>query len=350
MVKSLPPVAAMYRALLEKDRAYEGVFFVGVKTTGIFCRPTCPARKPKPENVEFFSSREEAMYRGYRPCLRCRPLEENVPSSPLVRKLLERFESHPDERIRDADLRQMGIDPAAARRHFKRYCGMTFQAYQRARRMGRALVQLREGDSVIGAQLDSGYGSASGFWEAFRKVFGQAGSRSDELAVLFARWIDTPLGAMVALADDRGLHLLEFVDRRGLEREILVLRRRTGAVVLPGAHAYLDEIEENLAVYFSGKDREFSVPVVLHGSPFERSVWEALQEIPPGATRSYGKLAATIGRPQAVRAVGRANGKNCLAIIVPCHRLIGADGKLTGYGGGLWRKQWLLEHERRQND
>ncbi|MCB0684203.1 MAG: methylated-DNA--[protein]-cysteine S-methyltransferase, partial [Saprospiraceae bacterium] len=127
-------------------------------------------------------------------------------------------------------------------------------------------------------------------------------------------------------------------------------RRRTGAVVLPGAHAYLDEIEENLAVYFSGKDREFSVPVVLHGSPFERSVWEALQEIPAGETRSYGKLAATIGRPQAVRAVGRANGKNCLAIIVPCHRVIGADGKLTGYGGGLWRKQWLLEHERRQND
>jgi AraC family transcriptional regulator of adaptative response/methylated-DNA-[protein]-cysteine methyltransferase len=151
---------------------------------------------------------------------------------------------------------------------------------------------------------------------------------------------------MLALADDRGLALLEFVDRRGLERELESLQRRVKRRVLPGEHPYLAQIEQELEAYFDGRLMRFETPIVLSGSTFQRSVWNALRAIPAGATRSYAEIAAEVGKPSAVRAVGRANGDNSLCIIVPCHRVIGADGTLTGYGGGLWRKQWLLEHER----
>jgi AraC family transcriptional regulator of adaptative response/methylated-DNA-[protein]-cysteine methyltransferase len=151
---------------------------------------------------------------------------------------------------------------------------------------------------------------------------------------------------MLALADDRGLHLLDFVDRRGLERALAVLQKRLNARVLPGEHPVLAQIARELAEYFAGTRMQFATKVVLTGSAFQATVWQALQAIPAGATNSYGELAASIGKPAAVRAVGRANGDNRLSIIVPCHRVIGADGALTGYGGGLWRKQKLLDHER----
>ena len=151
---------------------------------------------------------------------------------------------------------------------------------------------------------------------------------------------------MLALADDGGLALLEFVDRRGLEREIEVMQKKLKRPILPGAHAYLAQIGDELAAYFAGRELSFVTPIALSGSAFQRAVWNALLSIPPGATCSYADIAATIGRGTAVRAVGRANGDNRLCLIVPCHRVIGADGALTGYGGGLWRKQWLLEHER----
>ena len=142
------------------------------------------------------------------------------------------------------------------------------------------------------------------------------------------------------------MHLLEFVDRRGLERELKTLRTRFVHRIVPGTHRYLEQIGSELTAYFSGRTLRFVTPVKLDGSPFQRAVWEALRAIAPGTTRSYGEIAATIGRGTAVRAVGRANGDNKLAIIIPCHRVIGANGTLTGYGGGLWRKAWLLEHER----
>jgi len=151
---------------------------------------------------------------------------------------------------------------------------------------------------------------------------------------------------MLAVADDGGLALLEFVDRRGLERELASVQRRLARRILPGEHPHLDSIERELGDYFSGRSLRFRTPVVLAGSEFQRGVWEALLRIPPGKTRSYGEIAKEIGLGEAVRAVGRANGDNCLCIIVPCHRVIGANGALTGYGGGLWRKQWLLDHER----
>lgn len=342
----LPAPATMYRAFARHDPAYEGVFWLGVKTTGIFCRPTCRARPPKRENIEFFAAPADALHAGYRPCRKCRPLDHGRKPPPLVEKLLVAVESEPGRRYRDAELLAMGIDPSTARRQFKRYCGMTFQAYHRARRMGLALLDIRKGKTVIDSQLDQGFESGSGFREAFARIVGTAPSRAADVGVLHAKWLETPLGPMLALADDRGLHMLEFVDRRGLERELATLQKRLHARVLPGAHRYLAQIEQELADYFAGRRRDFATPVVLTGSPFQTSVWSALLTIPAGATWSYAELAARIGRPAAVRAVGRANGDNRLAIIVPCHRVIGADGTLTGYGGGLARKQKLLDLER----
>lgn len=345
-MSQLPSPQTMYRAFTRRDPSYEGVFWLGVRTTGIFCRPTCRAKTPKRENVEFFAAPSDALHAGYRPCMKCRPLDHGRKPPPLVEKLLLAVEDEPGRRYRDAELFDMGIDPSTARRQFKRYCGMTFQAYHRARRMGLALLDIRKGKTVLDSQLDQGFESGSGFRDAFTRLVGTAPSRAGDVGVLHAKWIETPLGAMLALADDRGLHLLDFVDRRGLERALATLQKRLRARALPGEHRYLAQIAHELGEYFAGKRRTFETPVVLTGSDFQSRVWNALLTIPAGTTWSYAELAKRIGRPQAVRAVGRANGDNRLSIVVPCHRVIGADGALTGYGGGLARKQKLLDLER----
>ena len=203
---------------------------------------------------------------------------------------------------------------------------------------------------MIDLQLDHGFESGSGFREAFGRVFGTAPSHARALDCLYAQWSETPLGPVLALANDEGLYLLEFVDRRGLERELRTLRERFAHQVVPGEHKYLKQIGSELEAYFSGRALHFATPLKLEGTPFQHDVWNALRAIAPGTTRTYGEVAASVGRPSAVRAVGRANGDNKLAIIIPCHRVIGADGTLTGYGGGLWRKAWLLEHERAHGD
>jgi AraC family transcriptional regulator of adaptative response/methylated-DNA-[protein]-cysteine methyltransferase len=345
-MSKLPPAETMYRALAARDPAFDGIFYVAVKTTRIFCRSVCHARTPKRENVEFYADPHEALYAGYRPCLRCRPLDQGRLPPPLVDKLLAAVEADPAGRLRESDLARMGIEPTTARRAFQRYCGMTFHAYQRARRMGLALTGVREGKSMLDLQLDHGFDSPSGFRDAFARIFGTAPSGARAIDCLYAKWLETPLGAMLALANDDGLHLLEFVDRRGLEREIRALRRRVRHHVVPGEHRYLDQIGAELDAYFAGRSLAFATPLRLEGSPFQLSVWNALLAIPSGSTRSYADVAATIRHPSAVRAVGRANGDNKLAVVVPCHRVVGADGTLTGYGGGLWRKAWLLDHER----
>ena len=336
----------MYRAVVAHDPSFEGIFFVGVATTGIFCRPTCRVRTPKRENVEFFASPSDALHAGYRPCRRCLPLDRGRSAPPLVGQLLAAVEDEPEGRLRDVDLARRGIDPSTARRTFKRYCGMTFHAYHRARRMGLALAGVRQGRSILDLQLDHGFESGSGFRGAFNRLVGAPPSRARDADCLYAQWLETPLGAMLALADDGGLALLEFVDRRGLERELESIQRRLKRRILPAAHRLLAQIGDELAAYFAGRVLTFATPLALAGSPFQRAVWNELLTIPAGATRSYADIAASIGRPAAVRAVGRANGDNGLCIVVPCHRVIGADGTLTGYGGGLWRKQWLQDHER----
>jgi AraC family transcriptional regulator of adaptative response/methylated-DNA-[protein]-cysteine methyltransferase len=224
---------------------------------------------------------------------------------------------------------------------------MTFHAYQRARRMGLALRDVKAGKPVIEAQLARGYESTSGFREAFARVFGAPPRGAKDSACLLARRLETPLGTMLALADDQGLRLLEFVDRRGLERELLQLRRRLKCAIVPGQHATLDRTAQQLTEYFAGQRTQFDLPLAPVGSAFQLRVWRELGRIPPGRTRSYAEMARRLGIPKGPRAIGRANGSNMLALVIPCHRVINADGSLNGYAGGLWRKQRLLEHERK---
>ena len=336
-----------WRALMRRDSSYEGIFFLGVKTTGIFCRPICAARKPLRRNVQFFPGKTEALHAGFRPCLRCKPMQTTGEVPSLVEKLRRQIERDPAQRLRERDLLDMGIDPSTARRQFQRYFGMSFQAYQRARRMGSALAAVRKGMNVLDTQLDHGFESASGFREAFAKLFGTAPSKAGGVHCLLAKWIESPLGAILALADDDGLYVFDWVDRRGLEREIIRLRARTKYVIVPGSHRVLDQAAREIDEYFSGKRKVFTLPFALRGTDFQRQVWDVLLKIPAGETRSYAAIAKEIGQPKAVRAVARANGDNFRGIVIPCHRVIGSDGSLTGYGGGLARKQWLLDHERK---
>jgi AraC family transcriptional regulator of adaptative response/methylated-DNA-[protein]-cysteine methyltransferase len=335
-----------YAALLGRDAEFDGVFYVGVRTTGIFCRPTCPARKPKRENCEFFVDAQAALLAAYRPCSRCRPLSHPNETSDVVRRLVAAVEREPLKRWRDADFDALAVHASTARRQFQKRFGMTFVEYARARRLGSAFKAIRSGQRVIDAQLDAGFESSSGFRDAFARIMGAApASRSSR--ALYAAWLDTPLGPMTAVADESALHLLEFVDRRGLEREIERLRLKQKAGIAPGRTAPIVQIERELADYFAGRSTTFETPLARAGSHFQLAVWDALVAIPPGETLTYAALAHQVGRPRAVRAVGAANGANVLAIVIPCHRVIGADGELTGYGGGIARKRWLLDHERR---
>lgn len=338
----------LYQALIDKNPEYEGIFYVGVKTTGVFCRPTCPARKPKFEHCEFFQTAKEAVINGYRPCLRCKPLSHPNQVPELVSKLVEAIEAKPEKRWKSADFRELSIDESTARRHFKKRFGMTFVEYARSRRMGIAMKQIREGEKVIDAQLNMGYESSSGFRDAFNKIMGAAPTNfKGQHKILKSAWLDSPLGNMLVISDEEGLYLLEFVERRGLEKEIERLRIKLKAVIIPGRTKVIDSIEQELAAYFNGNLKEFKTPIHMLGSPFQKMVWQELINIPYGETRSYLEQAQAIGKPTAYRAVANSNGANQLAIIIPCHRIINNNGDLGGYGGGLQRKKWLIEHEQR---
>src|SRR5258708_23946044 len=341
----LPSTDEMYRALVERDASFEGLFYACVRTTGIFCRPTCHARKPKPENVEFAPTIQEALHRGYRPCQLCEPMSAGTGAPNWLAPLLDEIAAQPETRLRDQDLRARGLDPVQVRRAFKRSFGMTFQAYQRACRLGTAMKALHAGAPTIEAGLDAGFDSDSGFRDAFARVFGETPGRAREKALLVASWVETPLGPMLAIAGDEGLELLEFVDRRALESELRELGRVLGAVV-PGEDPVLRRTADQLAEYFAGTRRTFDIPLNQRGSAFQLAAWQALREIPYAETRSYSDMARRVGSPGAVRAIGRVNGQNRIAVVVPCHRVIRSDGSLCGYGGGRWRKQWLLDHQR----
>jgi AraC family transcriptional regulator of adaptative response/methylated-DNA-[protein]-cysteine methyltransferase len=343
---ALPPIDEMQRAITTRDASYEGVFVTAVRTTGIFCRPICPARKPKPENVEFFRTVADALAAGYRACLRCRPLEARGAPPAWLRDLLAAIERDPERRWTDGDLRALELDPTRVRRWFQEQHQMTFHAYVRARRLGCALGRMRQGMDTTRAAFEHGYDSLSGFRDAFGKLFGESPARARRGGLVKVNRLLSPLGPMVAVAGDDGLCLLEFADRPMLETNLRRVQQRLGCAIAPGSHPLIAQIEREIGEYFAGTRSRFDVPLCLAGSPFQRAVWDELLAIPFGETTSYEALARKLGRPTARRAVGRANGDNRLAIVVPCHRVVGSDGALTGYGGGLWRKQWLIEHER----
>jgi AraC family transcriptional regulator of adaptative response/methylated-DNA-[protein]-cysteine methyltransferase len=343
---ALPPIREMERAWRSRDAGYDGVFFLAVKTTGIFCRPSCPARKPLARNVLYFATVKEAVFAGFRPCKRCRPLDTDGRPPEWVQQLLAAVEDDPAARLGAKQLRKLAIDPARARRYFLKNYGMTFQAYCRGRRMSQALGQIREGKPLDDVGLGHGYESTSGFREAFQRTFGEPPGRGRTAGCILADWIESPVGPLVVGCGEEGICLLEFSDRRMLETQFATLRRRFGCAIVPGKHPYLDQLRQELTEYFAGARTEFTVPLVYPGTSFQQRVWAGLLQIPYGATRSYEELAAAVGAPGAQRAVGTANGMNHIAIVIPCHRVVNKGGKLGGYGGGLWRKQYLLDLER----
>ena len=335
----------MAAAWKRRDASYDGIFCFGVKTTGIFCRPSCPSR-PKQEHLEFFRSASEAVRAGYRPCKRCQPELMNGQPPEWVARLLALATSAPDQRISASDLRARGITPERARRWFQQHHGMTFAAWCRGLRLSRALTQIRHGERMEDVILGHGFESHSGFRTAFSRAFGRAPGRGAVGECLRVTLLETPLGPLLAAASDRAVCQLEFADRRGLEQGFEEMRARFKRPVVPGENAVLRQLREELGEYFRGARREFAVQVELKGTEFQQRTWRALQEIPHGQTASYEVIARKIGSPSAVRAVARANGTNRLYLLVPCHRVIAKDGTLSGYGGGVWRKRLLIELER----
>jgi AraC family transcriptional regulator of adaptative response/methylated-DNA-[protein]-cysteine methyltransferase len=338
----------MYEALLRRDASYEGLFVVGVTTTGVFCRPTCSARKPKRENVQFFRRVSDAVAGGFRPCRRCKPMHVAGDHPDWLDGLLAQVDDQPSRRWTDRELSDAGVHPVRLRRWFKDHHGITFQAYSRMRRLTTALAQIREGQSSTAAALEHGYQSLSGFNEAVRQYFGAPPREAAAVAnsIVIDRVL-TPLGPMVAGATEKGLCLLEFSDRRMLQTQFRRLGRWTKRSFAFGRHETIDLAQRQLDEYFRGDRQQFKLPLDAPGTKFQSLVWRRLLEIPYGQTLSYDQVACAIGHSGARRAVGRANGDNRLAIVIPCHRVIRHDGTLSGYGGGLWRKQWLLDLEQR---
>ncbi len=335
-----------YEVILQKNAQYEGIFYTAVKTTGIFCRPTCTARKPKIENVVFYDSTDEAIQNGYRPCKVCKPLEIADETPPYIQKILTDLSNNPFQKIKDYDLKQRGIEPSKIRRWFKKHHGLTFHSYQRMLRINTAYAKISEGESVTNTAFDLGFESLSGFNSSYRNILGQPASKVQKSIIHITR-LTTPLGPMFACATKKGLCLLEFTNRKMLETEFKDLAKRLNAVILPGTNKYLTQTQKELTEYFERKRKQFSVSLDTPGTEFQIEAWKMLQTIPYGTTRSYQEQAIKINRPKAIRAVASANGANRISIIIPCHRVIGKDGSLTGYGGGLERKKWLLQFEQK---
>lgn len=345
-LSTLPPVNEMKKAVNNKDKTYDGIFYVAVKSTNIFCRPSCPSRKAKDENKVFYPSARDAMFAGFRACKRCKPMELSGTHPDWVKKLLEAVDKSETKRIRDGELRRMGIQPERARRYFLKNYGITFHAYQRSRRLSSALEQIRNGSDLDDVILGNGYESHSGFRDAFGKVFGKSPGKSRTSEAVITSLLESELGPIIIGATSKGVCLVEFSDRRMLEYQLKTLRKRFDAAIVPGTNEHIEQVKAELKEYFAGNLKNFKVPLVYPGTDFQVKVWNELRKIPYGKTLSYIELAERAGYQGASRAAGTANGMNRIAIIIPCHRVVNKSGKLGGYGGGVWRKQWLLDLER----
>ena len=333
-----------YKAFIDKDPSFEGVFIVAVKTTGIFCRPTCPT-KPKLENVEFYPSANEAMRNGYRPCKICKPLEKQGDPPFGIKQLLKYMEENPTVKLKDSDLEKLGLEPHQIRRWFLKHYKLTFHAYQRMYRANNAFQRFQSNQSVTEVAFSSGYDSLSGFNSMFKNIIGTSPQKSKDKCIVNITHIETDLGLMIAGATDRGICMLEFADYKLIDLELRQLVSTFKAPLVQGDNPLFDTLRTQLEEYFRGERRDFDLPLDLAGTEFQKQAWLSLLKIPYGCTTNYAKQAELLGKPSAVRAVANANGKNKISIILPCHRIIGADGTLTGYGGGIWRKKKLLEFE-----
>jgi len=344
-MQTLPDEETLYQALLNRDTSLEGIFYFGVKTTGIFCRPSCSARKPLKQNVEYFNSIQSAMDSGYRPCKVCSPLAKSGDIPDWLNALFNDIHANPQASYKDEDLLARDIDPTRVRRWFQKTHGMTFHAYLKALRINRAFEKMKHKQDVTTTAMDSGYDSLSGFHAAFRNVTGLSPSQSRDQSIITLSQFATPLGPMYAGASEAGLCFLEFIDRKMIDAQIEQLQKQMKARFVVGKTALLDQVEQQLNEYFAGERKDFELALDVRGTDFQKKAWDALLNIPYGETRSYQQQADRIGNPKAVRAIASANAKNHIAIVIPCHRVIAKDGGLAGFGGGIWRKKFLLDLE-----
>jgi AraC family transcriptional regulator of adaptative response/methylated-DNA-[protein]-cysteine methyltransferase len=330
----------------QRDQQWDGVFIVAVATTGIACRPVCPSRPARPENLEFFATLDDAVAAGFRPCLRCKPdIQPTIPE--FWTAAIALTDSQGGSRLTDAVLSNHGIDPVQLRRYALRTHGMTFHGWLRGRRITAAQRRLRQGARLDQVIVESSWHSHSGFRDAFTRLAGATPGRArHQEPIAVATW-QSPVGPLLAAAVDEGICMLEFSSPERIESQANRLTRWFGGPVLTEEHRHLTTLFGELTEYFAGRRRQFAVPLAIRGTPFEQATWQALREIPYGETCSYADVAAAIANPHAVRAVGSANGRNRIAIVIPCHRVVNADGRMGGYGGGLWRKKRLLDLEQR---
>ena len=337
-----------YQAYLKRDRSFEGIFFLGVKTTGIFCRPGCTARAPKQDNVEFFQTPAQAIEKGYRPCKKCQPLQPKGKPPVWVTQALQLVQQANDQRISDSILKQHDIDPVRLRRWFKSNYQLTFQHFQRMQRMMNANQKISNGEKIVDSALDVGYQSLSGFNRSFKQLFGRSPGQAEHQCIITVAQLSSPLGPMFAAASDSGICLLEFDDRKSLEKQIAHIQKKKNARFIPGEHTLLAQLQQQLDEYFDGRRQQFDLQLDFAGSDFQLRAWQAMLQIPYGETRSYQQQALMINQADAIRAIASANAANALAILVPCHRVIAKSGSMAGYAGGIWRKQYLLKLEQKR--
>ena len=339
-VARLDPDTA-WAAFMRRDRGWDGRVIGAVRTTGIYCKPSCPARRPKREHVEFFASSEEARAAGYRACLRCRPDEVGRDRDAVAKalKIIEQAEEAPSLSELAA---AVGYAPHHFQRLFKRDLGVSPAEYARGLRNRRAQAALAASGRITDAVYDAGYQSPSGFYSDVKARMGMTpsawrdGGRGERI-----RWtiFESPLGPMLLAATSKGICRLTFD-----ESEAALRRLFPNASIEQDDGGLRDLVEGALAaIERPAAARE--LPIDVAGTAFQEAVWRELRKIPLGETRSYAEIAAAIGQPKAVRAVGTANGDNHVAVLIPCHRVIRSDGSLGGYAGGLDRKRKLLAAE-----
>ncbi|MEE8525896.1 MAG: bifunctional DNA-binding transcriptional regulator/O6-methylguanine-DNA methyltransferase Ada [Thermoanaerobaculia bacterium] len=345
-----------WQAVLRRDRGRDGRFYFGVKTTGVFCRPSCAARRPLRKNVGFYRTAEEAERAGLRPCRRCHPLDRSEDSRvDQIRELCDYIRRHSDSGdplTLEVLGRQVGLSPSRLRRVFREIVGVTPRQYVEACRFEALKRGLRDGDSVTDAIYDAGFGTSSRVYEQADTRLGmtpgeyRAGGR--DLAISYA-FADTPVGKMLVAATDRGLCCVRFGDSAGELLEELHYEYPAATIEEMSAGGadqfglWVDALKRHL----EGAEPHLDLPLDVRASAFQLRVWKYLQSISYGETRSYSQVARAIGKPKAVRAVAGACAANRTAIAIPCHRVIRADGELGGYRWGRERKQRLLERERR---
>jgi AraC family transcriptional regulator of adaptative response/methylated-DNA-[protein]-cysteine methyltransferase len=330
-----------WSAFEARDRSQDGRLYVAVSTTRIYCRPSCPARRPRRENVTFFFAEGEARAAGYRPCLRCKP-DQVARDRAAVEQAVRLIEAADPSPALDELAAAVGYAPHHFQRLFTRDIGVSPAAYARAVRARRAQTSLQGSSTVTDAIYDAGYSGPSRFYADAGERLGMTPSAWRDggrgVTIRFAV-VESPLGQLLVAATDKGLCRLSFDSdeeslRRGFPNAIIVPDDGAMAALLEGVLAAIDH---PLAMP--------DLPLDVAGTAFQERVWAELRKIPPGETRSYAQIAAAVGQPGAVRAVGTANGANPIAVLVPCHRVIRSDGSLGGYAGGLDRKRQLLAAE-----